>query len=101
MSYIEKAKICDIYRGETAMSAAYLSEKQESELKIAYWKQKWEIAKKEILEIKSKNGTLTQTEDKIIEDLESFAKKEEQAKLLNHIREKTTGSIEQDKIPKI
>jgi len=46
MSYIEKAKICDIYRGETTMSAAYLNEKQESELKIAYWKQRWEIAKK-------------------------------------------------------
>jgi len=59
-------------------------------------------SKKEILEIKSKNGTLTQTEDKIIEGLKSFTKKEEQAKLLKHIREKkTTGSIEQDKIPKI
>ena len=35
MSYIEKAKLCDIYRGKTTMSAAYLNEKEESELKLA------------------------------------------------------------------
>ena len=48
---MEKAMICDIYRGETTMSAEYLNEKEESELKLAYWKQKWEIAM-EILETK-------------------------------------------------
>ena len=46
MSYIEKAKICEIYRGKTTISAAYLNEKQEGELEISYWKQKWEIAKR-------------------------------------------------------
>ena len=71
MSYIEKAKLCDIYRGETTMSAAYLNEKT--------------CTKTSILEAKmgdikgnyenKRSGTLTQTEDKIIEDLKSFAKK--------------------------
>ena len=69
------------------MSAAYLNEMEESELKLAYWKQKWEIAK-EILETKNKNGTLTQAEGKIIEDLKSFTKREDREKLLKYLREK-------------
>ena len=64
------------------MSASYLNEIAESELKLAYWKQKWEIAK-EILETKNKYGTLTQTEDKIIEDLKSFTKKEDRENFRN------------------
>ena len=69
------------------MSAAYISEKAESELKLAYWRQKWEIVK-EILKTKERNGSPTQTEDKIIEDLKSFTKKENQWGLMKFLRER-------------
>ena len=68
------------------MSSANLNEK-ESELKLAFWKQKWEIAK-EILKTKERSGTLTQTEDEIIEDLKIIHQKEDRWNLLKYLKER-------------
>ena len=73
------------------MSAAHINDKEEGELKLAYWKQQWEITK-EILKTKEQNGSLTQAADKIIEGVKSFTN-DQREKPVKQIKDK--GAPEQ------